>query len=51
MAGCSGSKCIVAVNKDPQANIFKVADFGIVADYKQALPVMIKKCQEIKTSH
>jgi len=51
MAGCSGSKCIVAVNRDPQANIFKVADFGIMADYKQALPVMIKKCQEIKAGN
>jgi len=50
MAGCSGSKCVVAVNRDPQANIFRVADFGIVADYKQAVPVLIDKLREIKAS-
>ncbi|MCX5998446.1 MAG: electron transfer flavoprotein subunit alpha/FixB family protein [Chloroflexi bacterium] len=50
MAGCSGSKCIVAVNRDAQANIFKVADYGIVADYKQALPVLTAKLREIRAS-
>ena len=50
MAGCLGSKCIVAVNNDPEANIFKVADYGIVADYREALPVLIKRCQEIISS-
>jgi len=50
MAGCMGSKRIVAVNRDPEANIFKVADFGIVADYKEAVPALIKKCQELKAS-
>ena len=47
VAGCLGSKCIVAVNKDPDANIFKAADFGIVADYKEALPAFIKKYKEL----
>lgn len=42
LAGCSGSKCIVAINKDPEANIFKTADFGIVADYREALPTLIE---------
>ncbi|MFC2000436.1 electron transfer flavoprotein subunit alpha/FixB family protein [Chloroflexota bacterium] len=50
MAGCSGSKCIVAVNRDPEANIFKVADFGIVADYKEAVPSLINKYRELKAS-
>lgn len=47
IAGCLGSKCIVAVNKDPDANILKVADFGIIADYKEALPAFIGKCKEL----
>lgn len=47
MAGCSGSKTIVAVNKDPDANIFKEAGFGIVGDWKQALPALTEKLKEL----
>lgn len=47
MAGCSGAKNIIAINKDPEANIFKEAAYGIVADYKQALPALTKKIQEL----
>jgi len=47
MAGCSGSKTIVAINKDPEANIFREARFGIVADWKQALPAFTQKVQEL----
>lgn len=43
MAGCSDSKFIVAVNKDRDAHIFKEADFGIVGDYREALPGLIEK--------
>jgi electron transfer flavoprotein alpha subunit len=42
MAGCSGSKMIVAINRDAEANIFKEARFGIVGDYKQVLPPLIE---------
>jgi len=46
-AGMSGSKAIVAINKDPEANIFNIAHYGIVADYKKALPAFTEKCKEI----
>ena len=38
MAGCGGSKNIIAINKDPDANIFRYCRFGIVDDYKKVLP-------------
>ena len=48
MAGCSGSKMIVAINKDPQASIFGMADFGIVGDYREVLPALIEKLKSLK---
>ncbi len=46
MAGCGGSKNIVAVNKDAEANIFKAARFGIVGDYKQVVPALIEEVRK-----
>ncbi len=40
MAGCGGSKNIVAINKDPDAAIFSFSRFGIVDDYKKVLPAL-----------
>ncbi len=48
LAGCSGSKVIVAINKDKEANIFSVARFGIVADYREVLPALTAKLKELK---
>ena len=47
LSGCSGSKHIVAVNKDPEANIFRVAEFGVVGDWKQVLPALTNKVKEL----
>jgi electron transfer flavoprotein alpha subunit len=50
ITGCLGSKCIVAINKDKEANIFNVAQLGLVADYKEVLPALTAKLKELKTA-
>jgi electron transfer flavoprotein alpha subunit len=47
LAGMSGSKCIVAINKDADAPIFRAAQFGIVEDYKKILPGLKAKIKEL----
>ncbi len=48
MAGCSGAKNIVAINKDPDANIFKAARFGIVEDYAKVMKPLIEAIKKEK---
>jgi electron transfer flavoprotein alpha subunit len=47
ISGCSGSKIIVAINKDPDANIFREAHFGVVGDWKKVLPAFTGKVKEL----
>ncbi len=49
MAGCSGSKTIVAINKDSEANIFRMAHYGVVGDWKKILPAFKEKIKELKS--
>ncbi len=46
-SGMSGSKNIIAINKDPEANIFGIAHYGVVGDYKKVIPAFKAKCKEL----
>ena len=48
IAGCSGSRNIVAINRDPDANIFRHARFGVVGDFNKVLPAFTKRVKELR---
>ena len=48
LAGMSGSVCIVAINKDPEAPIFKAADYGIVGNLFDVLPTLTAEIRKLK---
>jgi electron transfer flavoprotein alpha subunit len=50
IAGCSGARNLVAINRDPDANIFKHARYGVVGDWKLVLPAFTAKVKELRGS-
>ncbi len=48
LAGITNAKCVIAINRDEEANIFKRARFGIVEDYKKVVPILIETIKKAK---
>ena len=47
LSGCSGAKIIIAINKDKEANIFKIAHYGVIADWKKVIPALIENIEKM----
>ena len=51
LAGISGAKTVVAINNDPEANIYRVARFGVVGDAKDVLPAFVARVKELRSQN
>ncbi|MBN2283850.1 MAG: electron transfer flavoprotein subunit alpha/FixB family protein [Deltaproteobacteria bacterium] len=47
ITGMAGAKTVIAINTDPGANIFRIADYGLIADYHEAIPAFTESLREI----
>ncbi len=50
VVGMDGSEFVVAINADPKAPIFEVADMGIVGDYREIIPLLLEEIRRLKGS-
>jgi electron transfer flavoprotein alpha subunit len=50
MAGCSGAKNIVAINRDAEANMFREAAYGVAGDWQKVLPAFIEAVRDLVKS-